>query len=69
MNIAEIRAYVETHLVYAEDELKAKFVAVAAFVEGREDAAAQLEKDIAALEARGYTVTGPAPLPVIEMQP
>lgn len=69
MHISEIKTYVESHLVYAEDELKAKFAAVVAFVEGREDDAAQVDKEIAALVARGYTVIPPVPLPVIEVQP
>ena len=64
MNIAEIKTYIESHFTEDEDDLKAKFAEVVAFVTGKEQAiaekAAALAVDIqnatALLRAQGYTI-------------
>lgn len=69
MNIAEIRTYVESHLAYANNELRGKFAEVVEFVEAKEVEAVGITQEIADLTAKGYVVTGPfttTPLTIIE---
>lgn len=61
MNLAEIRAYIESHLGEAEETLKSKFAEVVAYVEGKQAKdAATTAAEIADLTAKGYTVMAPA---------
>lgn len=68
MSMADIKAYVESHITAAEDDIKAKWAEVVAWVENKQanDAAiakAEAERvaaEVADLQAKGYTVTAPA---------
>ena len=57
MTIAEIKTYIESHLQFADDDMKAKFAEVVAFVENKEVEAVGIAQEIADLTAKGYTVT------------
>lgn len=63
MTIAEIKTYIESHLAFAADDLRAKFAEVVDFVEGREKEASAVAAEIADLTAKGYTVTPPGAQP------
>ena len=69
MGIAEIKSFIEAHLAFAADELKAKFADVVAFVEGQESDAKKIAEEIADLTAKGYTVTRPLPPIVVDSLP
>ena len=72
MDMTSIKAFFESHLTAAADDLRAKWQEVVAFVEGKQAqdaAAAQAEAarvaaEVADLVAKGYTVTAPEPPPV-----
>ena len=69
MNIAEIKTYIESHFTEDEDDLKAKFAEVVAFVTGKEQAATEKAAALAVdiqnatdlLKSHGYTVTPSQP--------
>lgn len=59
MNIADIKAFIESKIAAAADDIKQKVADVFAWLEHQDADAQKVQAEIADLTARGYTVTPP----------